>query len=57
MGTQLIESPKPPEMLAGSDKGSDTDPFADLDKKWTEQSRTGLHGWSAYAKASVFTLI
>ena len=28
----LIELSKSPEMIAGSDKGSDIDPFADLDK-------------------------
>ena len=32
VGQLQIEPCKSPEMIAGSDKGSDTDPFADLDK-------------------------
>ena len=40
-------------MIAGSDKGSDTDPFADLDKD-EDQTEENLAPWvqSACAKAS-----
>ena len=37
VGSLLIESHKPPGMKAGSDKGSDTDPFTlDKDEDQTE---------------------
>ena len=50
-GSLLIEPCKPPEMIAGSDKGSDSDPFAELDKdEWASWVQ------SACAKASVFAL-
>ena len=32
VGSLLIKPRKPPEIIAGSDKGSGTNPFADLDK-------------------------
>ena len=58
VGSLLIESHKPPGMKAGSDKGSDTDPFTDLDKD-EDQTEENLAPWvqSACAKASVFALV
>ena len=47
----LIEPRKSPEKIAGigSDKGFDTDLFADLDKdERTKQRRTGLHWCSQH---------
>ena len=57
VGSLLIESRKPPGMKAGSDKGSDTDPFTDLDKD-EDQTEENLAPWvqSACAKASVCAL-
>ena len=57
VGSLLIESRKPPGMKAGSDKGSDTYPFTDLDKD-EDQTEENWAPWvqSACAKASVFTL-
>ena len=52
-----IKPSKPSELIASSDNGSDSYPFADhdLDKDEDQQRRTGLHGYkSACAKASVF---
>ena len=45
------------EMIAGSDEGSDTDPFADLDKN-KDQTEKNLASWvqSVFAKASVIAL-
>ena len=43
----LIEPRKSLEKIAGSDKGFDTDLFADLDKD-EDQRRTGLHGCSQH---------
>ena len=57
VGSLLIESRKPPGMKAGSDKGSDTDPFTGLDKD-EDQTEENWAPWvqSACAKASVFAL-
>ena len=45
----LIEPRKSPEKIAGSDKGFDTDLFADLDQdERTKQRRTGLHECSQH---------
>ena len=54
----LIEPCKPSEMIAGSGKGSDTDPFADLDKD-KNQTEENWAPWvqAACAKASVFALV
>ena len=43
----LIEPCKSPEMIAGSDKGFDTDLLPDLNED-EDQRRTGLHGCSQY---------
>ena len=53
----LIEPRKSPEKIAGSDKGFDTDLFADLDKD-EDQTEENMASWvqSACAKASVFAL-
>ena len=58
VGSLLIRSRKPPGMKAGSDKGSDTDPFTDLykDEDQTEEN-WALWVQSACAKASVFALV
>ena len=58
VGSLVIESRKPPGMKAGSDKGSDTDLFADLDKD-EDQTEENWPPWvqSACAKASVFALV
>ena len=58
VGSLLIESRKPPGMKAGIDKGSDTDPFTDLDKD-EDQPEVNLAPWVqlACAKASVFALV
>ena len=53
----LIEPRKSPEKIAGSDKGFDTNLFADLDKE-EDQTEKNWAPWvqSACAKASVFAL-
>ena len=51
-GSLLIQPRKSPKMIAGSDKGSDTDPFTDLDK---DEDQTKENVQSACAKASVCT--
>ena len=53
----LIEPRKSLEKIAGSDKGFDTDLFADLDKD-EDQTEENWAPWvqSACAKASVFAL-
>ena len=57
MGSVLIEPRKSPEKIACSDKGSDTNPFADLDKN-EDQTEKNWAPWvrSACAKALVFAL-
>ena len=57
VGSVLIEPRKSPEKIAGSDKGFDTDLFADLDKD-EDQTEKNWAPWvhSACAKASVFAL-
>ena len=49
---------KSPEMIAGSDKGSDTDSFADLDED-EDKIEENWAPWvqPALAKASVFALV
>ena len=58
MGSLLIEPRKPPEMVARSNRGSDTDPFTDKDKD-EDQTKENWASWvqSAGAKASVFALV
>ena len=53
----MFELGKSPEMIAGSDKGSDINPFADLDKH-EDQAEKNWAPWlqSMCAKASVFAL-
>ena len=57
VGSVLIEPRKSPEKIAGSDKGFDTNLFADLDKE-EDQTEKNWAPWvqSACAKASVFAL-
>ena len=58
VGSLLNEPRKPLEMIAGSDKCCDTDPFADLDKD-VDQTEENWSPWvqSARAKASpVFSI-
>ena len=57
VGSVLIEPRKSPEKIAGSDKGFDTDIFAELDKDG-DQTEKNWVPWvlSACAKASVFAL-
>ena len=57
VGPVLIEPRKSPEKIAGSDKGFDSDLFADLDKD-EDQTEKNWAPWvqSACAKASVFAL-
>ena len=54
----LIEPRKSHEKIAGSDKGFDTNLFADLDKD-EDQTEKNWTPWvqSAFAKASVFALV
>ena len=47
VGPVLIEPRKSPEKTAGSDKGFDTDLFADLDKE-EDQTEKMLHGCSQH---------
>ena len=58
VGSVLIEPRKSPEKIAGSDKGFDTNLFADLDKN-EDQTEKNWAPWvlSACAKASVFALV
>ena len=56
----MIEPCKPPEMIACTDKGCDTDPFVDLDKDEDEdQTEENWASWvqSAGAKDLVFALV
>ena len=57
VGPLEIEPRKSPEMIAGSDKGSDTDFFADLDKN-EDKTEENWAPWvqPACAKALVFAL-
>ena len=57
VGSVLIKPRKSHEKIAGSDKGFDTDLFADLDKN-EDQIEKNWAPWlqSAWAKASVFAL-
>ena len=58
VGSVLIELRKSHEKIAGSDKGFDTDLFADLDKD-EDQTEKKWAPWvqSACAKVSVFALV
>ena len=58
VGSLLIEPHRSPEKIAGSDKGSDTDPFTDQYKD-EDQTEENWAPWvqSACAKLSVFTLV
>ena len=58
VGSLLIELRKSSEMIASSDKDSDTDPFADLDKNEDKEEEN----WAPWlqlvcAKASEFVLV
>ena len=57
VGSVLIEPRKSPEKIAGSSKGFDTDPLADLDKD-EDQTEKNWAPWvqSACTNASVFAL-
>ena len=57
VGSVLIEPCKSPKKIAGSDKGFDTNLFADIDKD-EDQTEKNWASWvqSASAKASVFAL-
>ena len=53
----LIKPHKPPEIIAGSEKGSDIDPWADLDKDEDQIEENQLSYMSAVSMCPSFTQI
>ena len=49
VGSLLIKPHKPSELIASSDKGSDTYPFADLDKDEDQAEKT----WAPWVQVSM----